>query len=99
MAMNGFCLRRSSERGNRGFGGVREAFSLIEVVVAVGIVAVAIIPLIGLLSVGADTQREANLESRAVLVAESILANLKRSNSVSGLIVRVGSTGVPDKDF
>jgi|GEM_PF-7041733 len=68
-------------------------FSLIEVVMSITIIALTLIPLIAILVIGANNQREANTESRSVLIADSVLSTLKRSNAQAGIILRRGSSG------
>ncbi len=52
----------------------RGAFSLVEVVLALGIIGAAFIPLLGLLSVGFLTMKESNLDVKSALIAQKFLA-------------------------
>lgn len=52
----------------------QKAFSLVEVTLAMGIIGVAFIPLLGLLSVGFTTMKDSNLDVRAALIAQRMLA-------------------------
>lgn len=52
----------------------RNAFSLVEVVLALGIVGVAFVPLLGLLSVGFSTMKESNVDVKAALIAQRLIA-------------------------
>ena len=56
----------------------RAAFSLVEVTIAIGIVAVAILPLVGLLSVGLNSYQNAN-QRGAAAQAVSLIASCLRS--------------------
>lgn len=52
----------------------QRAFSLVEVTMAMGIIAVAFIPLLGLLSVGFSTMKASNVDVRTALIAQRMLA-------------------------
>ena len=54
----------------------RKAFSLIEVVLALGIIAFAVLAIVGLLPVGLSTSRSAQNQSRATQIAADILNSL-----------------------
>jgi general secretion pathway protein I len=74
-------------------------FTLVEVVVAIGILAVAVLPLIALMALGVQTNRESAQRSRAALMAESIFSELRQSSAETGAIVRVRSDGALDGQY
>ena len=74
-------------------------FTLVEVVVAIGIVATAVLPLIALMALGVKANRESGERSRAALIAESIFAELRQSSVDSGPIVRVKPDGPADEQY
>ena len=51
------------------------AFSLVEVVLALGIISAVFIPLLGMLSVGFSTMKESNIDVRVSLIAQKCLAS------------------------
>ncbi len=53
-----------------------EAFSLVEVVLAVGVIAFALIAILGVLPVGLATQHSAQDDTRAAQIAGSILSSI-----------------------
>ncbi|MBX7157898.1 MAG: Verru_Chthon cassette protein B [Verrucomicrobiae bacterium] len=53
------------------------AFSLVEVVAAVGVVAIGIIAILGLLPSGLNSSRDTANETRAALMAQSIYSTLR----------------------
>jgi len=52
----------------------RCAFSLVEVVLALGVITAVFIPLLGMLSVGFSTMRESNVDVKASLIAQKCFA-------------------------
>lgn len=54
----------------RGLG----AFSLIEVVLALGVVSTILIPLMGMLAVGLSTSKDSNVDVKTALIAQQWLA-------------------------
>lgn len=60
-----------------------EAFSLVEVVLALGVAAVAFTAIMGLFPLGLGMSRETHEETQAALIAQSILGDL-RDDYVSG---------------
>jgi prepilin-type N-terminal cleavage/methylation domain-containing protein len=78
---------------------MRGGFTLVEVVVAIGILAVAVLPLIALMAIGVQANRESAERSRAALIAESIFSELRQSSAESGPIVRLKSDGPPDGQY
>ena len=61
-------------------------FSLVEVCLALGIVAFALLPLIGLLTVGLDSYHNANLRGRAAQVVSKIASAIR-----AGAVTSTGS--------
>ncbi len=55
--------------------GSRRAFSLVEVVLALGLISAIFIPLLGMLSVGFSTMKESNVDVKASLIAQKCLAS------------------------
>jgi len=53
----------------------RDAFSLVEVVLAIGVISFAIVAILGLFPIGLATGRSAQDETRAPQVAQTILAS------------------------
>ncbi len=53
------------------------AFSLIEVVIALGVVAFAIVAIMGLIPAAVDSAAESKRESRAAFIAQNVFANLE----------------------
>lgn len=54
----------------------RSGFSLIEVVVALGVVAFAIVAILGLVPTGLQTSRNSQNDSRAAQIAQAVFASL-----------------------
>jgi uncharacterized protein (TIGR02598 family) len=52
----------------------RRAFSLVEVVLALGLISAVFIPLLGMLSVGFSTMKESNVDVKAALIAQKYIA-------------------------
>ena len=71
----------------------RAAFSLVEVCIALGIIAFAVLPLLGLLSIGLDSYHNSVLRSRATQVLNQVAASLSRAAAVTS------STGAPTGDY
>lgn len=53
---------------------VQTGFSLVEVALALGVLCVAVIPLLGLMSSGFQTLKDSNTEMRAAMIGQKILA-------------------------
>ena len=60
-------------------------FSLIEVVIAIGIVSFAILAVVGLLPMGLKTVKNANEQAGAVNVLNAIAENLRQASSADGV--------------
>src|SRR6266404_2663645 len=61
-----------------------DAFSLVETVVAMGLVSFSVLATIGLLSIGGDTAKRAKDESSAARLAENEFERLRSLTSSSG---------------
>jgi len=57
----------------------RNAFSLIEVTMALGIIGFSILPLVKLMSLGFVTMQDANCDVRAAIIARQVIAEAQRS--------------------
>ena len=53
----------------------RRAFSLVEVVLALGLISAVFIPLLGMLSIGFSALKESNVDVKASLIAQKVLAS------------------------
>jgi type II secretory pathway pseudopilin PulG len=60
------------------------AFSLVEVVLALGVAAVAFTSIMGLFPLGLDMSRETHEETQAALIAQSILGDLRDDYQLGG---------------
>jgi len=60
------------------------AFSLVEVVLALGVAAVAFTAIMGLFPLGLDMSRETHEETQAALIAQSILGDLRDDYQAGG---------------
>jgi len=60
------------------------AFSLVEVVLALGVAAVAFTAIMGLFPLGLDMSRETHEETQAALIAQSILGDLRDDYQLGG---------------
>ncbi len=68
----------------------QSGFSLVEVAMAVGVVAFALLAIVGLLAVGMNASRESREETRSVLLSQDMLAKVRESLAPNG-IASVGS--------
>ena len=57
----------------------REGFTLVEMMVAMGILIMGVTSLIGLLTVAVSTRYRAELRSRAVLIADQVLQDIEEN--------------------
>lgn len=67
-----------------------EAFSLVEVTIAIGIFAFVIVGILGLLPAGLRLRAEAAADTRAVLITEELLASVRASSNLSSVTFRDG---------
>jgi type II secretory pathway pseudopilin PulG len=63
----------------------RSAFSLVEVVVSLGIIAFAIVAIIGVVPLGLSTGRSAQDETRAPQIAQDVFASLASQAQTKGM--------------
>jgi prepilin-type N-terminal cleavage/methylation domain-containing protein len=79
-----------SRRQALGSGPTRNGFSLIEVVIAISVVAVAFIGIVGLLGVGVANNQSSSQQAVATNIAESILADLRSTPAYATTSTRYG---------
>lgn len=79
-------------------GNGRRSFSLVEIALALGIFAFAVMGILGLLAVAMNAAREGANETRVVHVARQILADLETFLPERALIA-IGSNGVDGGSF
>ena len=58
----------------------KKGFSLVEICLALGIIAFALVPLVGLLTVGLDSYHNANLRGRAAQVVSKLASAIRLGN-------------------
>ena len=76
--------------------GRRDAFSLVEILIALGLFAVAISALLALFPVALHTERESEAETRATLIASGVMDSLAPADSVGSLRIATSmSNGLP----
>jgi len=63
-------------------------FSLVEVVLALGVIAFALVGIMGLFPVAMRSAQESQRETRATLIAQQIFSDLRASTGTNRLIVR-----------
>lgn len=69
------------------------AFSLIEVVLALGVIAFALVGIMGLFPVAMRSAQESQRETRATLIARQIFSDLQTAPGTNRLVVRGPSAG------
>jgi uncharacterized protein (TIGR02598 family) len=62
----------------------RAAFTLVEVCIAMGIAAISLTSIMGLLPIGSSSNRNAIEQTRAISVAKAIVSDLRSTSSTSG---------------
>jgi len=67
-----------------------EAFSLVEVTIAIGIFAFVVVGILGLLPAGMRLRADSAADTRAVLISQELLSSVRASPSLSNVIVRDG---------
>jgi uncharacterized protein (TIGR02598 family) len=80
-----------AQNGMKTFGEHQSGFSLVEVVLALGIIAFAIIPLFGLMSVGLKTNKVSAEELGAITLFSEICYDLEKSYDANGNAVTVSN--------
>jgi type II secretory pathway pseudopilin PulG len=68
----------------------RSAFSLVEVVIAIGIFSFVIVGIFGLLPAALKQRENAAEETYAVLIAEELFAGVRAANGARGIVMRDG---------
>ncbi len=78
----------------------RDAFSLVEVTIAIGIFAFVVVGVMGLLPAGLRMRADSAVETRGVLIARELMSSVQTSPSLTNAVVRVGpDLGDPDKSL
>lgn len=90
-------IARSQLRSPRGL-------TLVEVLITIGLVATVLLPLLGMMALAIDAQREANEESIAMMISQGIYADLRKSSGDIGILIRTSSnypevSNDPDADY
>jgi len=70
----------------------QDAFSLIEIVLAIGVISFALVGILGLFPVAIDAATNSQRETQAALVAKTIFSDLKSATATNTYLVK-------DKDF
>jgi uncharacterized protein (TIGR02598 family) len=60
--------------------GIRRAFSLVEVVIALGLISFVLVGLLGLMSAGLGGMRDASDESSSVMIAKKLVAEIGQNS-------------------
>ena len=81
---------KSPHPGSRRFRAHADAFSLVEVTVAIGIFAFVAVGVLGLMPAALRQRAEAALDTRSVLIAEELFASVRASPSVTKVTFRDG---------
>ena len=81
--------------------GRRSAFSLVEVVLALGVISIAIVAILGLVPTGLQTSHSSQDETRAAQIAQSVLAGVASQSQTNFAAVKlpVSSGTVPTVDL
>jgi len=66
----------------------KRGFSLVEVVLALGVIAFALVGIMGLFPVALKSAQESQRETRATLIAQQIFSDLRTLNGTNRLLVR-----------
>jgi len=67
-----------------------DAFSLVEVTIAIGIFAFVVVGIMGLLPAGMRMRADSAAETRGLLIAEELFASVRASSSVRAVVLRDG---------
>ena len=68
----------------------REAFSLVEVTIAIGIFAFVVVGIMGLLPAGMRMRTDSAAETRGVLISEELFAAVRAATNLAAVTVRDG---------
>jgi len=77
----------------------REAFSLVEVTVAIGIFAFVAVGILGLLPAGMKIRSDSAQETRAVMIAQEMFSSISSSGGVRSVIIRDGPGLTPKSNI
>ena len=77
-------------RPHHRFPARRNAFSLVEVTIAIGIFAFVVVGVMGLLPAGLRMRTDSAAETRGVLIAEELLAAVRASTNLAAVTIRTG---------
>lgn len=86
----------------RPIGPGRVAFSLTEVVIALGIATISVVSILALFPVGLDTARESSAETQAAVLARTIVSDLvsgSRARGFSNAILLKGNNNASAGDY
>jgi hypothetical protein len=72
-----------------------EAFSLVEVVIAIGLFAFVIVGILGLFPAALRIRSESSLETRSYLIAQQLFSQVAASPSISKVTIRDGPEFLP----
>jgi Tfp pilus assembly protein PilV len=67
-------------------------FSLVEVVIAIGIFAFVIVGIVGLFPAALRIRSESALDTRATMIAQQMMSAIDSSSSLSSVVIPVGTT-------
>jgi len=67
-----------------------QAFSLVEVTIAIGIFAFVVVGVMGLLPAGMRMRADSAAETRGVLISEELFAAVRAAPSLSNVVFRIG---------
>jgi type II secretory pathway pseudopilin PulG len=73
----------------------KAGFSLVEVVVAIGVISFALVAIIGVLPIGLASGRQATQETRANHLAEQIFSTLRAQPFTNASLTLLGSSSAP----
>jgi type II secretory pathway pseudopilin PulG len=81
---------KSSYQSSGCFNSTSFGFSLVEVVLAIGIFSFVAVAILGLLSVGLKLRADSSLETRATIIAEELLSSISMSGGLTQAMFRDG---------
>lgn len=77
-------------RPHHRFPARHNAFSLVEVTIAIGIFAFVVVGVMGLLPAGLRLRADSAAETRGVLIAEELFAAARASTNLANVVTRIG---------
>ncbi|MCX6972135.1 MAG: prepilin-type N-terminal cleavage/methylation domain-containing protein [Verrucomicrobia bacterium] len=84
----GFCSAAPNVRVSPFYQALSRGFSLIEVVLALGVIAFALVGIMGLFPVAMRSAQESQRETRATLIAQQIFSDLRVASGTNRMYVR-----------